>query len=146
LENEIAPYSTVLFDGHCNLCSGSVKFIVRRDPQRRFRFAPLQSAIGAEIVERFGRESRDLSSILLLEGDRLYDRSSAALRIARGLRFLWPILSVGLLIPAPIRDWIYSWIARNRYRWFGKTEACMMPTDDLRARFLSDVQDDVVKS
>ena len=138
MELEQTPYSTVLFDGKCNLCNGSVKFIIRHDPGKRFRFVSLQSDRGREIVERHGRDPGDVDTILLLQNDRIYDRSSAALRVARGLTFPWPLLSAFLLVPAPLRDLVYRWIAANRYRWFGKTEACMMPTADIRSRFLTD--------
>jgi predicted DCC family thiol-disulfide oxidoreductase YuxK len=128
----------VLFDGKCNLCNGSVKFIIKRDPAGQFRFASLQSEAGRKIVEEHGGNPDDLDTILLLEGDRLFDRSSAALRIAKRLRAPWPLLSVFLLVPAPLRDLVYRFIARNRYRWFGKSEACMIPTAAIRARFLSE--------
>ena len=138
MDQEQTPYSTVLFDGHCNLCNGSVKFIIRHDPLKRFRFVSLQSDRGREIVEQHGRDSGDVDTILLLQNDRIYDRSSAALRVARGLTLPWPLLSAFLLVPKPLRDLVYRWIAANRYRWFGKTEACMMPTADIRSRFLTD--------
>ena len=131
-------FTTVLFDGHCNLCSGSVKFIIRWDRHRRFHFASLQSEVGRRIVEQFGGNPADIETILLLEDGRLYDRSSAALRIARRLGFPLPLFSALLVVPAPLRDLVYRWIARNRYRWFGRTDACMVPTDELRSRFLTD--------
>ena len=128
----------VLFDGRCNLCNGSVKFIIRHDPRGRFRFASLQSDRGRKIVAESGRDPADIDTIVLVQGGRAYDRSSAALRIAQGLGFPLALLSVFLLIPPPLRDLVYRWIARNRYRWFGTTEACLMPTADVRTRFLSD--------
>jgi predicted DCC family thiol-disulfide oxidoreductase YuxK len=132
------PARIVLFDGKCNLCNGSVKFIIKRDPATQFHFASLQSDFARKIVEEHGGNPDDLDTILLLEGDRLYNRSSAALRIAKRLRAPWPLLAVFLVIPAPLRDLVYRFIARNRYRWFGKTESCMIPTAAIRARFLSE--------
>jgi predicted DCC family thiol-disulfide oxidoreductase YuxK len=128
----------VLFDGLCNLCNGSVKFIIKRDPAAQFHFASLQSDTGRKVVEEHGGNPDDLDTILLLEGDRRYSRSSAALRIAKRLRAPWPLLSLFLVVPAPIRDLVYRFIARNRYCWFGKTDACMVPTAAIRARFLSE--------
>jgi predicted DCC family thiol-disulfide oxidoreductase YuxK len=132
------PAKIVLFDGKCNLCNGSVKFIIKRDPAAQFHFASLQSETGRKIVEEHGGNPDDLDTILLLEDGRLFDRSSAALRIAKCLRAPWPLLAVFLLVPAPLRDLVYRFIARNRYRWFGKTEACMIPTAAIRSRFLSE--------
>ena len=128
----------ILFDGKCNLCNGSVKFIIRRDPAGQFRFASLQSDLGRKIVEEHGGNPDDLDTILLARGDRLYDRSTAALQIARRLKGAWPLLFALIVVPRPLRDLVYRWIARNRYRWFGKTDACMLPSPEIRARFLTD--------
>ena len=138
METETEPFSIVMFDGQCNLCNGSVKFIIRHDPRRRFRFVSLQSDSGRKIVEGHGRNPEDVDTILLLENGRLYERSTVALRVARALTVPWPLLYALIVVPPPLRDLVYRWIARNRYRWFGKTDACMMPTPDMRARFLSD--------
>lgn len=126
----------VLFDGVCNLCNGAVQFIVRRDPKAAFRFAALQSEAGAEVLCSLGEPADDLATMVLVENGRAYKRSSAALRIARRLRFPWPILVVFLAVPPFLRDAVYAWIARNRYRWFGKQDACLVPTAELRERFL----------
>ncbi len=132
---------TILFDGVCNLCNGAVQFIIRRDPRARFRFAALDSpAAGALLAGTTALPALPDSIILIEPGTpsaRLSTQSTAILRIARGLRFPWPLLSIFILIPRPIRDWVYSVIARNRYRWFGRRESCMVPTPDLRERFLS---------
>lgn len=128
--------AVVLFDGVCNLCNGSVQFIVRHDPAGRFRFASLQSEAGQALLRRHGLDPDDLFSVILVEGGRAYARSDAALRIARGLS--GPLKAAGALrvVPRPLRDAVYGWVARNRYRWFGRREACMIPTPELRARFL----------
>lgn len=128
--------AVVLFDGVCNLCNASIHFIIDRDPRGRFRFAALQSDAGAEILRQAGLDAADLSSLVLWEGGRAYRYSTAALRIARRLSWPWPLLAVFLLIPAFLRDPVYRFIARNRYRWFGKSETCRVPTPELRARFL----------
>lgn len=126
----------MLFDGVCNLCNGSVQFIVRHDPAGRFRFASLQSEAGQALLRRHGMDPGDLFSVILVEDGRVYSRSDAALRIARGLSGGWRAAGALRVVPRPLRDLVYGWVARNRYRWFGKQEACMIPTPELRARFL----------
>ncbi len=126
----------ILFDGVCNLCNASVQFIIQRDPQARFKFAALQSAVGEELLKRHAIAGDSLDSIVLVEAGKVYAESEAALRIGRHLSGLWSVLYWGIVIPRPIRNGIYRWIARNRYRWFGQQESCMLPTKELRARFL----------
>lgn len=129
--------AVVLFDGVCNLCNGSVRFIIERDPRGRFQFAPLQSPVADRLIgARVDRASLP-DSIVLVDDAGLYVRSSAALRIARGLRFPWPLAWVFIVVPRPIRDWVYDLIARHRYAWFGKRDECMVPTSQIRDRFLS---------
>jgi len=127
----------VLFDGVCNLCSGSVQLIIERDPEARFRFASLQSEAGQRLQAEHGIDPQDLNSVLLIEDGRWFKESDAALRIAGRLRGAWRLLAAFRLVPRPLRDLVYRFIARNRYRWFGKTESCWLPTPDLRSRFLS---------
>lgn len=126
----------MLFDGVCNFCEGSVRFIIERDPKSRFRFASLQSDAGKRLAEQHGADASRLNTMMLIRNGRLYKRSGAALRIARGLRFPWPLAAVLLIVPAFIRDAVYDVIARNRYKWFGEKETCMIPTPDIRERFL----------
>ncbi|GGA15160.1 hypothetical protein GCM10008018_69960 [Paenibacillus marchantiophytorum] len=126
----------VLFDGVCNLCSSAVQFILRNDPEGIFRFASLQSAIGQQLLARHDLPIDMISTIVLIEGGRAYTRSTAALRIARRLRGAWPAAYAAILIPAPLRNLVYGFIARNRYRWFGQTEQCMLPTPAYKQRFL----------
>jgi predicted DCC family thiol-disulfide oxidoreductase YuxK len=125
----------ILFDGVCNLCNGAVQFVIERDPAARFGFAALQSPVAARLMGSGGSGSR-LDSIVLLEDGRVWTQSTAALRIARRLRFPWPAAYAMIVVPRPLRDWIYNLVARNRYRWFGQREMCMVPTPALRARFL----------
>jgi predicted DCC family thiol-disulfide oxidoreductase YuxK len=128
----------VLFDGVCNVCNVSVLFVIDRDPRATLRFAALQSPAGRDVLAARGRPVPvgDPETLILVEGDRVYERSSAVLRIARHLRGAWPLLSVLLVVPRPLRDLAYRWFAARRYRWFGKTEACRVPTPELKARFL----------
>ncbi|HZM28733.1 MAG TPA: thiol-disulfide oxidoreductase DCC family protein [Gemmatimonadales bacterium] len=126
----------VLFDGVCNLCSGSVQFLLKRDPEGRFRFASLQSEAGRSLMAEHGLDVDALSSVLLIEDGQVWQESSAALRIARHLPGAWKLLRVFAAVPRPLRDAAYRWIARNRYRWFGRTETCWLPTPELKARFL----------
>lgn len=126
----------VLFDGVCNLCNRSVQTILRHDRQARFRFASLQSPLGEKLRDDLGIDREKVDSVILVEGGRWYKESDAALRIARGLGGLWKLFGVFRLVPRPLRDAAYRLIARNRYRWFGKTETCWVPTPELRGRFL----------
>ncbi len=126
----------VLFDGVCNLCNASIMFIIGRDPAERFRFASLQSEFGQAQIRHFQLTDAVLDSLVLVEYDRCYTRSRAALRIARHLTWPWKLLDGLIILPAPLRDALYDWIARNRYRWFGRSETCQLPTPELSRRFL----------
>lgn len=125
----------ILFDGLCTLCNRTVQFVIKRDPKVRFRFASLQSEVGKELLQRYD-QPMDLQTIILLEGGQAYHRSSAALRISRRLRGAWPLLYAFILLPPPLRDIMYNLVARNRYKWFGKQEQCMIPTPNDAKRFL----------
>ena len=139
----------VLFDGVCNLCNGAVQFVIDHETTSSLRFAPLQSELAKELLERaYGVEEAarlrkgttgggDPDSIVVVEGTRGFSHSTAALRIARHLRAPYSWLFAFVIVPRPIRDLVYRWIARNRYRWFGTTDACRVPTPELRARFLA---------
>jgi predicted DCC family thiol-disulfide oxidoreductase YuxK len=126
----------VLFDGECNLCNGAVQFVLRRDPRALFRFASLQSAAARAVLEATGRRDTLPDSIVLVQGGRVLVKSTAALAIARGLRWPWPLLTVLWIVPYPVRDFVYDWIARHRHRWFGRRQQCWVPTAALRERFL----------
>jgi len=128
--------AVVLFDGVCNLCNGTVQFIIARDPGARFRFAALESDAARRMLTECGVQGPLPDSVALVEGGKVYTRSSAAVRIARRLRFPWWGLYALVVVPRPLRDALYDYVARHRYRWFGKREACMMPTPELRSRFL----------
>ena len=126
----------VLFDGVCNLCNRSVQFIIRHDKKKKFLFASLQGQKGQEVLQQFHLPANELNSFILLEGDRIYTRSTGALRVLKHLGGGWSLLYAFIIIPAFIRHGVYNWIARNRYKWFGKKEECWVPTPDLRNRFL----------
>ncbi|MDQ7039477.1 MAG: thiol-disulfide oxidoreductase DCC family protein [Rhodothermus sp.] len=133
---EKARHGIVLFDGVCNLCNGFVNFIMDRDPAGYFKFGALQSEAARPYLERLGLQPDYMDSIVLIENDRCYRDSTAALRILRRLKGPWPLLYGLIVVPRPLRDAVYRWIARNRYRWFGRREQCRVPTPDLLARFL----------
>ncbi|HEX6751172.1 MAG TPA: thiol-disulfide oxidoreductase DCC family protein [Longimicrobium sp.] len=127
----------VLYDGTCGLCNRSVQLILRHDRRGRFRFAALQSDAGRALLERHGLPTGEMDTVVLVEGGRAYTRSRAALRIARRMDAPWPVLWPLAAIPRVVADLVYDRVARNRYRFFGRTEACMLPPPDVRARFLS---------
>jgi predicted DCC family thiol-disulfide oxidoreductase YuxK len=135
---DAAAHPVVLFDGVCNLCNATVRFVVARDPAARFRFAPLQSAAGGSLLARSGLAPRGLDSVVLVDGGRAWQRSDAAIRIAAGLGGAWRLALAFLVVPRPLRDALYDFIARNRYRWFGRHDACPVPTPEQRARFLEE--------
>jgi len=128
--------SVILFDGVCNLCNGFVTFVIARDPDRRFQFGALQSPAARRLLDSVDLGEAGPDSVVLVEDGRAWTRSGAALRIARGLTFPWPLAAIFVVVPRPLRDWIYNLVARNRYRWFGKRDVCMVPTPELRARFI----------
>jgi predicted DCC family thiol-disulfide oxidoreductase YuxK len=123
------------FDGVCNLCNGTVNFLIDRDRRGRLRFAPLQGSTFAEVALR-RPELRGVDSFVLKEGGRVHVRSAAAVRILMALGGPWRLAGALLAVPRPLRDRLYDFVARRRYRWFGRSESCRMPTPELRARFL----------
>lgn len=134
-ENHTAAF--VLFDGVCNFCNASVNFIIRHDKKDCFRFVPLQTTKGKQLLQQFQLDHLPLDTIVLIENGKVYKRSSAILRIVRKLDGLYPLLYGWIVIPPFIRDAIYNLIARNRYKWFGKKESCMVPTEEIKWKFLS---------
>lgn len=142
-----APDETiVLFDGLCNLCNGTVRFLLRRDRRRRLRFAALQSSAGRRLLAQHGWRSAAAEpaasatggpeSIVVIDAGRAFVASAAALRIARRLPWPWPLLGAFAVLPRPLRDALYRFIARHRYRWFGRIESCRLPTAGTADRFL----------
>ncbi len=131
----------LLFDGVCHLCAGSVRFVIERDPRRRFRFARLQSQTARRLLTEYNAGDNNLDSVVLIYRSRLYRRSRAALRTALLLHRAWPLLGVFLLIPRSIADPVYNYIGRNRYRWFGQFDTCWLPETDQQWRFLDADED-----
>ena len=129
--------ATILFDGVCNLCNGFVQFVIGRDPHANFRFAALSSAAAARLLLDSGVTAPIPDTIVLVQDGQVYFRSDAPLRIARGLTFPWPLAYGLVIVPRFMRDRVYDFVAARRYRWFGRRESCMVPTANLRDRFLS---------
>jgi predicted DCC family thiol-disulfide oxidoreductase YuxK len=129
----------ILFDGVCNLCNSSVLYVIKRDKKDKFLFAPLQSEIGKEIISDFNIDTQKTDSILLYnpENKTITYKSSAALRIAKQLGFPLNLMILFIIVPPFIRNWVYDYIAKHRYRWFGKKESCMIPTPELQSKFIA---------
>ncbi|MBN8851009.1 MAG: thiol-disulfide oxidoreductase DCC family protein [Sphingobacteriales bacterium] len=129
-------YPIVLFDGVCNLCSRSVQFILKRDRRGIFRFASLQSSLGQSLLQQSGLPTDGLDSFVLIDNGKIYTRSSGALRVLKRLGGLLSLLYGLWIVPRPVRDKLYDWVARNRYRWFGKEDSCWLPRPEWKERFL----------
>lgn len=133
---ESADNLIVLFDGVCNFCNAAVNFLIDHDPHGRLKFGALQSEAAAPLLESHGIRADDLESFVFIDRGRVHRRSDAALHLAWALGGVWRLLYPFLLLPRPARDAIYDWIATNRYRWFGKRDACRIPTPELKSRFI----------
>lgn len=127
--------SIILFDGVCNFCNRSIQFIIKRDPHATFQFASLQSDIGRKLVLDYGPPTY-VDSVILIEDELVYMKSTAALKICKRLNGAWQLLYIGILIPRPIRDFVYDYIANHRYQWFGRATSCIVPSKEIRKRFL----------
>lgn len=125
----------IFFDGFCNLCNASVNFIIKRDKNAYFRFSSLQGSYASEALPKEYIDTDNLPSLILMD-KKVRIKSTAALTIAKNLRGLWPLLYVFMIIPAFLRHFIYDLVAKNRYKWFGKKEECMIPTPELKDRFI----------
>jgi predicted DCC family thiol-disulfide oxidoreductase YuxK len=128
--------SIILFDGVCKFCHASVQFVIKRDRKNRFVFCPIQSDKGQELMSQYGLSDSQLSSMLLLQDNRAYRKSTAALNIAKQLRMPWPLLFMFIVVPTFIRDRIYDYIGNHRYQWFGKYDSCWIPDDETRKKFI----------
>ena len=126
----------VLFDGVCNLCNAAVQFIIDRDKEGKYVFTSLQSPTGNALLEKFGLSTTDFDTFVLIDNNSAFTKSTAALKVARQLDGLWKLTYIFIIVPAFIRDAVYGFIAKNRYRWFGKEENCRIPTPELKQRFL----------
>jgi predicted DCC family thiol-disulfide oxidoreductase YuxK len=131
-----SEHPLIIFDGVCNYCCGVVNFIIRRDPGGVFRFAPFQSEAARKVLGQYGYPTGSLDSFVLIEDGKLYTKSGAGLRVQKLLGGFHKLLYAFILVPAPLRDAVYDYIARHRYEWYGKKNECMVPTPDIKNRFL----------
>lgn len=131
-------HPVILFDGICNFCNSAINFVIKRDSKSKFRFATLQSEAAQGLLSARQLSSSYLNSFVLVEGDKIFTRSTAALKVCRDLNGLWPLMYGFMIVPRFIRDGVYNWIARHRYQWFGKKDICMVPNKDVRSRFLNE--------
>jgi len=136
------PGGLVIFDGVCNLCEASVNFIIRHDKDGIFRFVPSQSELGAALQQQYGVNTAGLDTVVLIRDGRLYTESDAGVRIAAAFDGPWRLLGLASWVPRPVRNWVYRRIANNRYAWFGRKEVCLIPTPEMRGRFL-EMRDDL---
>lgn len=128
----------VLFDGVCRLCSAWARFLIKFDSKRRFKLATVQSTEGQAILQNYGFPTDYYETMLLIEGQHIYTKSSAFFRVMRRLPWPWPFICIGWIVPAVIRDWLYDRIALNRYRLFGRYDVCVIPDKDHDSRFLGE--------
>ncbi len=133
---QYSNHPILLFDGVCNLCNASVQWILKRDQQGQFRFAALQSEVGQHFLQKHGLAAKDFDTAVLVIGEQIFLRSDAALEIVRRLGGFWRLLYFFKILPRPLRNAVYNLVARNRYRWFGHREECMLPKPAWKERFL----------
>ena len=126
----------ILFDGVCNFCDASVNFIIRQDKKNVFRFAALQSSAGQQLAEKYHLPKKDFDSFVLVDQGKIYIKSTAGLRVYGNLPWIWKWTQIFWIVPKFIRDAVYDYVARNRYKWFGKKDQCVIPSAEVRSRFL----------
>ncbi|MEI9957009.1 MAG: thiol-disulfide oxidoreductase DCC family protein [Ferruginibacter sp.] len=126
----------ILFDGVCNFCNSAVNFVIKRDKKAQIQFAPLQSEKGRLFLRQYNLPTNSMDTFVFIEEGKVYTRSTAALRVSRYLSGLWPACYGLIIVPKFIRDGVYNWVAKNRYKWFGVREQCMMPSPEVRKRFI----------
>jgi len=136
MPDNLSKYQVIFYDGHCRLCNGVVKFVLKRDQKQLFKFAKLQGVLAEKCLAAKKDSSSHWESFILMDGEKLYSKSSAALRLYIQLGGIWNIFYLGWIFPGFFRDFIYDFIARNRYKWFGKEESCLMPQKEWMDRFL----------
>ena len=134
--NDPLKHKIILFDGVCILCNASVNFVIQKDKKDRFRFAALQTDIGKEFILKYNIDPDETDSIILIDGDTSYIKSTAALHISKSLSGAYPFLFGFIIVPTFIRNWVYDYVAKNRYKWYGKKESCMIPSPELKDKFL----------
>ncbi len=136
MREELKHKPILLFDGYCNFCSSVVQFVNKREKRQELYFASLQSDIGRELLAHYGIDPVKTDSLVLIDRDKAFIKSGAALRLTRYMKALYPLLQIFLAVPSPIRNLVYDFIARRRYKWFGRSESCMLPDKELARRFL----------
>ena len=129
----------ILFDGVCNLCNSAVKFVLKRDKDSVFKFASLQSDIAKKLLKDFKVSGIDNGTFVLIVDGEVYTRSTAALKVSKHLSGLWPLMTIFMIVPRFIRDWVYNLVSKNRYRWFGKRDTCMIPSPEMKIKFLNEL-------
>lgn len=127
----------ILFDGVCNFCNSAVNFTIKRNTKANIMFTPIQSDAGKKLMKQYNLPLNDMQSFIYIENGKAYTRSTAALKVCRHLRGLWPLCYSFIIVPKFIRDGVYNWIAKNRYKWFGLRQECMIPTPEVKTRFLT---------
>lgn len=130
-------HPVILFDGVCNFCNGAINFVLKQDKKGIFRFAPLQSETGKRLLQQFNLSTNDFDSFVLIDEGKAYKKSAASLRVMTKLPWYWKEVQLFRIIPTIFRDAIYDFFAKRRYKWFGKKDQCMIPTAEIRSRFLS---------
>lgn len=128
----------ILFDGVCNFCNSAVNFVIKRGKKGIIKFAPLQSDEAVKLLAQYNLPAQGMQTFVFIENNQSFTRSTAALRVCRYLYFLWQLMYGFIIVPRFIRDGIYDWIAKNRYKWFGQKSKCLIPTPEVRSRFLND--------
>jgi predicted DCC family thiol-disulfide oxidoreductase YuxK len=132
----MAEQPLILFDGVCNLCNGVVRFVIRQDKKGALQFAPLQSAAAQKLLQQMHLPQKDFETFLLIENGKVFQKSSAALQVAKHFKWYWQWLQVFWMVPKPVRDAAYGFVAQHRYQWFGKKDTCMLPDAKLKNRFI----------
>ena len=127
----------ILFDGVCNFCNSAVNFVLKRNSKNNILFTPMQSEAGQKLLQHYNLPVDDMQSFVFIDEGKVNKQSTAALKVCRHLRGLWPLCYGFIIVPKFIRDGVYNWIAKNRYKWFGMKQSCMIPTPDVKARFLT---------
>ena len=130
-------HPVILFDGVCNFCNSAINFVLKQDKKGIFRFAPLQSEAGRKLLQQYNLSTKEFDSFVLIDEGKVYKKSAASLRVMNKLPWYWKEVQLFRIIPGIFRDAIYDFIAKHRYKWFGKKDQCMVPTPELRSRFLS---------
>lgn len=127
----------ILFDGVCNFCNSAVNFVLKKNSKNNILFTPMQSEAGQKLLQHYNLPVDDMQSFVFIDEGKVNKQSTAALKVCRHLRGLWPLCYGFIIVPKFIRDGVYNWIAKNRYKWFGMKQSCMIPTPDVKARFLT---------